>query len=166
MKDLTKLVQETIADLNGIGIRCGHVRSWSVNTRAKARWGLCKKVAKNTFEIEIAEALLQDSVSDQAVKDTIAHELLHTVPGCLKHTGKWKNFATAVNARLAGYNIKRAESHEDKGMEAPPTETHYRYLLKCSGCGMEVPRQKKSAVVMHPERFRCARCGGILTRLI
>lgn len=166
MKDLMKLAQQTKADLKSIGIQCGTVRNWSVNSRAKARWGLCSCVARGVFDIQIAEALLQDVISDQAVKDTIAHELLHTIPGCLKHTGKWKQLATAVNARLPGYNVKWAESYEDKGLQSPPRENHYRYLIKCNGCGMEVHRQKKSAVVVHPERFRCARCGGTFARVI
>lgn len=82
MKDLLRLAQQCQNDLLSAGIRCGNVRSWIVNTRAKARWGLCKKVGRSLYDIQIAEALLQDNVSDQAAKDTIAHELIHTVPGC------------------------------------------------------------------------------------
>lgn len=90
MKDLLRLAQQCQNDLLSVGIRCGNVRSWTVNTRAKARWGLCKKVGRNLYDIQIAESLLQDNVSDQAAKDTIAHELIHTVPCCFSHTGKWK----------------------------------------------------------------------------
>lgn len=82
MKNLMKLVGECQRDLASLNIRTGNVRNWSVNTRAKARWGYCVKVSKGLFDIQIAAALLQDDVDDQAVKDTIVHELLHTIPGC------------------------------------------------------------------------------------
>lgn len=90
MKDLMKLVGECQRDLHSIGIQCGNIRNWTVNTRAKARWGLCTKVSRELFDIQIATALLQDEVDDQAAKDTIVHELLHTIPGCYNHGGRWK----------------------------------------------------------------------------
>lgn len=164
MKDLMKLVGECQRDIASLNIRTGKVRNWSVNTRAKARWAYCVKVAKGLFDIQISSALLQDEVDDQAAKDTIAHELLHTVPGCFKHTGKWKQYATAVNYLLPQYNIKARSSYEDKGLEDDRPEPVCRYLLKCLQCGSEIGRQKKSAAVEHPEHYRCV-CGGRLTRI-
>ena len=164
MKDLLRLADQCRNDLLSIGIRCGNVRSWSVNSRAKARWGLCKRIARNIFEIQIAESLLQDHVTDQAAKDTIAHELLHTVPGCLSHTGKWKQLADRVNRLLPKYQIKVKSSFEEKGLEDNRPVPEYRYLLKCQGCGKEIHRQKKSIVVEHPEHYRCT-CGGRLVRI-
>lgn len=117
MKDLFRLAQQCQNDLLSVGIRCGNVRAWSVNSRAKARWGLCKKVGRNIYDIQIAEALLQDNVNDQAAKDTIAHELIHTVPGCFPHTGKWKQLADRVNQLLPQYQIKVRSSFEEKGIE-------------------------------------------------
>lgn len=164
MKDLMKLVGECQSDLLSIHIRTGKVRNWSVNTRAKARWGYCVKVAKDLFDIQIAAALLQDEVDDQAVKNTIAHELLHTIPGCFKHTGKWKHYATSVNYLLPQYNIKTRSTYEEKGLEDTRPEPKYHYVLKCLKCGNEIKRQKKSAAVEHPEHYRC-KCGGRLIRI-
>lgn len=164
MKDLMKLVVECQRDLTSLNIRTGKVRNWTVNTRAKARWGYCAKVAKGLFDIQIAAALLQDEVDDQAVKDTIVHELLHTIPGCFKHTGKWKQYANTINHLLPQYEIKRGSSYEEKGLEDTRPEPKYRYVLKCLQCGAEIKRQKKSAAVEHPEHYRC-QCGGRLTRI-
>lgn len=164
MKDLLKLADECRKELLSVGITCGNVRTWSVNKRAKARWGLCVKVGKGLFDIQIAEALLQDHVSDQAAKDTIAHELLHTAPGCFKHTGKWKRYANTVNYRLPHYHIKRRTSREEKGIQDDSPEPVYRYVLMCQQCGKEIKRQRKSAVVEHPEHYRCV-CGGRLVRV-
>lgn len=162
MKDLIKLADECRKDLLSIGISCAAVRSWSVNDRAKARWGLCTKDAQGVFHIQIAGVLLQDHVDDQAAKDTIAHELLHTLPGCFQHTGKWKQYAALVNCRLPRYRIKTRSTFADKGFAENRPEPIYRYILKCRQCGAEIRRQRKSSVVEHPERYRCV-CGGRLS---
>lgn len=164
MKDLLKLADQCRNDLLSVGIPCGNVRSWSVNSRAKARWGVCKRITRNTFELQIAESLLQDHVTDQAAKDTIAHELLHTVPGCLSHTGKWRQLADRVNRLLPQYQIKVKSSFEEKELEDNRPVPECRYLLKCQKCGKEIHRQKKSIVVEHPEHYRCT-CGGRLVRI-
>jgi len=164
MKDLMKLVGESQRDLASLNIRTGNVRNWSVNTRAKARWGYCVKVSKGLFDIQIAAALLQDDVDDQAVKDTIVHELLHTIPGCFKHTGKWKQYANTINRLLPQYKIKRGSSYEEKGLEYLRPKPQCRYILKCLRCGSEIGRQRMSAAVEHPEHYRC-KCGGRLTRI-
>ena len=164
MKDLMKLVGESQRELASLNIRTSNVRNWSVNTRAKARWGYCVKVSKGLFDIQIAAALLQDDVDDQAVKDTIVHELLHTIPGCFKHTGKWKQYANTINRLLPQYKIKRGSSYEEKGLEDLRPKPQCRYILKCLRCGSEIGRQRMSAAVEHPEHYRC-KCGGRLTRI-
>ena len=164
MKDLMKLVGESQRELASLNIRTSNVRNWSVNTRAKARWGYCVKVSKGLFDIQIAAALLQDDVDEQAVKDTIVHELLHTIPGCLKHTGKWKQYANTINRLLPQYKIKRGSSYEEKGLEDLRPKPQCRYILKCLRCGSEIGRQRMSASVEHPEHYRC-KCGGRLTRI-
>lgn len=164
MKDLKKLVCECQRDLLSVYILPGKVRNWGVNTRAKARWGLCSKVARGLFDIQISAMLLQDSVDDQVVKDTIVHELLHTIPGCFRHTGKWKQYAIAVNNMLPQYNIKARSSYEEKGLEDTRPAPECRYVLQCLQCGAEIKRQRKSATVLHPEHYRCV-CGGRLIRI-
>lgn len=44
---------------------------------------------------------------------------------------------------------------------APPTSKattrhHYRYLYRCQGCGILLPRQRR----FNTHRYHCARCGG------
>ena len=164
MKDIRKLAAQCQSDLASIGIPYGRVKTWVINCRAKARWGLCKRRSDGYYEIEIAEVLLQDCVSNIAAKNTIIHELLHTCPGCLKHTGRWKQYANKVNRLLPQYNIKRTTSAEEKGVAVRRKEPVYRYILKCCNCGNEIRRQKKTAITEHPEHYRC-KCGGKLARV-
>jgi len=164
MKNLPKLAEECRRDLMSAQIHTGNIRNWIVNTRARARWGLCSKVASGLFDIEISAILLQDCVDDQTVKNTIAHELLHTIPGCFKHTGKWKQYAIVVNRKLPQYNIKSRSSYKEKGLEDARPDPKCRYVLCCLQCGKEIKRQRKSVAVKNPECYRCL-CGGRLTRV-
>ena len=164
MKDLKKLAQQCIQELGAVGICCGNVKQLAVNYRAKKRWGVCKKQSDGSFIIEIAEVLLQDHVSDIAVKNTLIHELLHTCPGCFSHTGKWKQYADHVNRMLPQYTIKRVTAAEEKGVTLRKKEPVYRYILVCSSCNQYYKRQRISPVIEHPERYRCS-CGGKLQRI-
>ena len=42
MKDLKKLANQCMAELDAIGVQYGNVVLWEVNTRAKNRWGQCR----------------------------------------------------------------------------------------------------------------------------
>lgn len=165
MKDLKKLASECEQDLLSIGIQPGNVNRWIVNTRAKCRWGLCRTVQPGLFDISIAARLLQDDVDDQAAKNTILHELLHTVKGCKGHKGQWKLLAAKVNRKLPQYTIKRTTSEEEKGFEKTSHVRTNRYTVRCEKCGKEYHREKESKLIKHPENYRCGVCGFPLTRV-
>lgn len=156
MKDLKKLAAECEAELLSIGIHPGKINRWIVNTRAKCRWGQCVQYLPDLYNISIAERLLQDGVSDLAVKNTIIHELLHTVKGCHGHTGKWKILAQKVNLMLPQYNIKRTASCEEYGLDSASRSN--RYVIQCTHCGQQYYRQRECKLTLHPEKFRCGIC--------
>ena len=64
MKDLKTLAAECEAELRSLNIQPGEINSWTVNTRAKNRWGQCKRYLPGLFDISISARLLQDNVSD------------------------------------------------------------------------------------------------------
>ena len=160
MKDLHKLANECIADLTAARMRLRTVRNWKIGTKKKNLWGLCETVAPGVFDISISEVLLQDDVSDQAAKNTIAHELLHTVDGCMNHGKYWHKLAKLVNERCPGYNVRSRTSAEDKGIQI-----EYKYLLRCKGCGTIAGRHKRSRFVEHYEQYICAKCGNKFERI-
>lgn len=165
MKNLSELIKECKADLDLLGIKYSKRINWSVNTRAKKRWGICKKFSDGHYEISIAAALLEDAIDRQSAKNTIVHELLHTVWGCYGHKGKWKSLAQRVNCELNGYSIKRVTSLEEKGFITQSKPTEYRYLLRCKNCGAEIGRQRESKAVINYKNYRCSKCRGELERL-
>lgn len=161
MKDLQKIANECIAELNAIGIfPAQHIR-WNVNTRALTRWGYCRKLDKHFYQIEISERLLRDEVPDTATKDTIIHELLHTLPGGMTHAGKWSAAAAKVNRLYPQYDIKRTASSEEKGVET----VTYKYAVRCTRCGTEYARMRMVKLIQHPELYTCGACGGTMERI-
>ena len=161
MRNLPELAAVCEAELRSLGIRPAENIQWVVNTRATSRWGYCKKIGFNAYEISISSRLLQEDLDIQAAKDTIIHELLHTVKGTRGHTGLWLKLAAQVNQRLPGYCIKRTTSYEEKGLA--PQEA--RYILRCTGCGSQFSRQRMSSLVRAPQNYRCGACGHTLERI-
>lgn len=49
--------------------------------------------------------------TERSLRNTLIHELLHTVPGGLCHTGEWKKWARYVSAKT-GYNIHRFDGDD------------------------------------------------------
>ena len=160
MKDLMKLADECIAELRAARIPLQTVRNWKISNSRKSLWGLCQVVAPGIYDITISESLLQDDVEEQAIKNTIAHELLHTVEGCMNHGRYWHKLANLVNQRCPGYHVKGRTSAEDKGIQIS-----YKYLLRCTSCNTTVGRHRKSRFVEHPELYLCSRCSGKFERI-
>jgi len=137
MKNLKNFVNECRNDIESLGIELGDIADVTVNTRAKNRWGLCSK-RQGKYYISISSQLLEDSVDDMSVKNTVAHELLHTIKDGMRHTGEWKSAANLLND-VYGYNIKRCTSYEEKGIERPKDKTRKsmqpKHKLRCTYCG-------------------------------
>lgn len=163
MKDLKKLYKEVLKDFDALGIKYGKIVEVVPNYRAKSRWGQCKK-RPDGFYININVALLADNISDQGAKETIAHEICHTIKGCMNHGTEWKHYAQMLKAR--GYNIKRTNSAEDKGIHADAysTPTNYKYEVYCAKCGTTSRYQRKGKVIttlttQKYHGYRCGECG-------
>lgn len=159
MKDYYQLRQECMEEVMAAGIEPGLIRMWTINSRAKSRWGLCIKHPDNTYEIQIAAQLLEsDDVSIKACKETIIHEVLHTCKDCMKHTGTWKNYANIMNNKY-GYDIKRCTSLEGKGLaheNEPATPAKYNYV--CKKCGQKVSRRRASKFTKNYRKYGCGIC--------
>lgn len=124
----------------------------TVNSRAVRRFGCCI-LKGDKFYIEISSRLID--APEQVRKQTLAHEILHTCPGCRNHGSRWKQYAESMN-NAYGYEISRANTNEQLGLE---DTVPYRYLLRCKSCGVEIKRLRRSKLIDYPEYYRC-KCGG------
>lgn len=155
-EELDRLLALVIERAAALGIPvsrriCPHV---AVNRRARTRLGCCRSQS-GRHTIELSAPLLE--ADEPAVCQVLAHEVLHTCPGCADHGPAWRHWAALMSARY-GYRIRRTDSLEALGL---PDCRPVRYLVVCRSCGRSIPRMKRSPLVEHPERYRC-KCGGSL----
>lgn len=165
MKNLHEYYWEVREELEAIGIEVGNIIEVVPNSRAKSRWGQCKIVTKNyywedrEFSINISTRLLQDDVRDEALKNVLIHECIHSCRGCFNHGTEWKRLANLVNDCYSCYNIKRCSSSEEYGIKEERKKTEYKYIFKCENCGQTIKRQKASKFTKYYDLYRCGRCG-------
>lgn len=177
MRDLQAVAKECLMELDEIGIEYGLITRFVVNTRAKKRWGQCKKagarwdvvagVVRDTYEINISYVLLDERNPIEALKNTLIHEVLHTCKGCMNHGEAWKKLADKVN-RAYGYGIKRCSSADEKGVEYDNRDKQPRKIkhqFKCEHCGQLINRQRESDFTKHYKSYKCGRCGGAFIKL-
>lgn len=132
-----------------------------INKRARSRFACCRFLggsSKHKFQIEIGEMIFQ--CDEKAIKGILAHEVLHTCDHCNNHGALWKIYANTMNSHY-DYNIKRAATYEELGLEKPESNQNRKYKITCTDCGMTFERMKKSKVVSDCQNYRC-KCGGKL----
>ena len=162
MRDLIDFTIQCMNELDRIGIPYGNVIDVTINTRAKKRWGQCRKVPGG-FTININVVLLDEKNDVDGLRNTIFHELLHTCPDCWNHGTQWKAYAAMIHREL-GYNIQRTSSAEEKGViTEPETERTPKYQIVCNSCGHIWKRYKMCKAIKRIENFRCGYCNGRLS---
>lgn len=147
--------------LAAIGFKQVYINKYKVefNTRAKRRLGRCSKVPDGSYLITINNTYAD--LNPKKAKETIMHELIHSLDGCLDHGDKWKKVVNMVN-RKYGYSISRCT---DAGNDYKEQAFERTYMVKCAACGRETSRERISKVIQHPELYKCGLCGGKLERI-
>lgn len=156
MNDFDALLAQVLEQARALAIPVSPaiVPHVEVNRRAVSRFGCCIRRGRQ-YTIQLSACLLQ--AEERACRQTLAHEVLHTCPGCQNHGALWKEYAARMN-RAWGYAIARTGSCPDLGV---PEQKPVRHLVECSSCGAQFRRARASSLVKHPERYRC-KCGGAL----
>ena len=158
MRNLKEYSEYCMEMLKEIGIPYAENIRFSVNYRAKKRWGQTRQ-CPGRYEISINSCLLDESIKDDGLVNTILHELLHTCPDCMNHGAEWKKWADEV-WKAYHIEIKRCSSADEKGIDPALQESAYRYVYRCTGCGQMVKRMRASRFTQYPHLFRCGKCGG------
>lgn len=162
MRNLNDYAKRCMRELDDIGIEYGNIIEFKVNTRAKKRWGQCKAV-HGGYSISINAVLLDDKNSEEGLKNTIIHELLHSCKGCMNHGENWKRMVQKVH-QAYGYNIKRTSSVEEMGIASvnPIIERKINHKVICLGCGCLWTRTRTSKLITNTDEYRCGKCNGKL----
>lgn len=134
------------------------------NSRLKRTLGRCSKYDQDPknqqyFLIEISSYLLKTQ-NPALLRDVIAHELIHTIPGCDNHGPAFKKAAKKLNAYFPGvYNVQVKANLADYGLEAPKTN-HYKIV--CQDCHYTMYRQRMSKFLRQIDCYQCPKCHGPL----
>ena len=126
----------------------------AVNRRAVTRFGCCIRRG-GEYVIELSERLLE--AEERACMQTLAHEVLHTCPGCRNHGALWKEYAARMNGAY-GYAISRTGTCEALGV-ADVRPVRYR-LVRTLRAGVlpepPLPAGGSPGAVPLPVRWRAA----------
>lgn len=160
MHDLNSILQECCQTLDSLQIRYAKNCKIIPDPRLKRCWGSCRKMPDGSYLIKISPLLLEESLPPESLKDTLYHELLHTVPGAMSHQKTWLQLAQTVN-RATGLNIKRSTPASEKGIELDyANDPAVKFLCVCQGCGVQIVRYRRCDFVRRPGKYRCGSCGG------
>lgn len=113
---INRMMAECIVLMKGLGVPIAESIAPEVRLKGfRAAYGRCcpkgslKNYTEYDYYIEISGFARNNT--ERSLRNTLIHELLHTVPGGLCHTGEWKKWATYVSAKT-GYNIQRFDGDE------------------------------------------------------
>ena len=143
--------------LRKAGLSARHRKITAVRiTRGVREYGSCNIPRANDTECRLAfSGHLFFRGNAAALLDVIAHELLHACLPSREGLGeKFHRGMTLLNETL-GLHI---EVYSEQTV-IRQSESLYRYKVVCAACGNEFYYLRAGAVVKHPSRYRCAKCG-------
>ncbi len=154
--DFNILLKKVILQAKSIGVPVSDKiePEVKINSRAVKRFGRCI-LSRGRYTIELSSMLID--APEKSCRQTIAHEIIHTCPGCMDHGVSFRLYAAMMN-NAYGYSISRTGSREEMGIRQ---EENFRYAIICRKCGRKTMRLRRSSVIDHPSRYRC-KCGGRL----
>lgn len=130
-----------------------------INSRFRNKLGRCSyNKITYIYTISINESFM--NICPDKVKNTMMHELIHSINGCMNHGTKFQNIAKLVNNKF-GYNVHTTSYYEDYDKYIDSTK-NYKYKIKCSHCGEEWFYEKTGKVIRslqnNPTSCTCPHC--------
>ena len=156
---LYKLLCECEAMCKKAGLQIGYVKKIYINKRLNFAWGRCvTKIKEGYSNIEINQKLLSEHVPESSLRNTILHELCHTVPNGSGHKRGWR---AAANKIKDVYDIQLSVTNSAKSLGViPELCSADKYIFRCSGCGQVVSYSRRTKFVKNTSDYRCGICKG------
>jgi len=121
LDELYSILRECHREISDLGISVAPLGAISLMiNNAKSSWGYCSRRGTR-FTIKISRMTIDLGLG--AVRNTMIHELLHTVPNCMNHGAEWKRIAKMVDEAY-GYTTSRIISREALVSSANKRTTH------------------------------------------
>ena len=124
----------------------------------------CGRTRRKTgvYSMDFSVAYFQHAAPD-SIRNTIAHETIHTVPGCFNHGKKFQQVARMLDAD--GYDVSTRDydeaytAYREQKREAKPV-----FYIFCPNCGKKMDKYVrlsptlKAIIQDKQERFYCPAC--------
>ena len=159
-------VRDEVEKIRGLlvqeGYKSGVVRSIAFNPRLTRSCGRTHRF-NGMFEMDFSFFFFKKGGED-SIRDTIAHEVVHTVPGCLNHGDGFKSVARRLEKH--GYHVARLCQDEKYAKYITQKETlGTTYHVVCEDCGWDGTRRKRLSKLLKgimqagQRRYSCPVCG-------
>lgn len=132
-----------------------------LNSNNRKALGKCT-YRNGRYTIQLNPNILKfETDGEKIIRETVAHELCHTLPGCMNHGREFHSKAASI-MRLMGYHI-------DTKADTDSSEYFIKYLpqadymLICDKCGNQVPIARLSDPVKNPMNYSCKKCDGSIS---
>ena len=155
-KMLAKMIKEF--EDSGIPIPAGKICPYVGNLQSTHAFGRCVKKPDDTFQILLNDCIRDD---EDQMRKTIAHELVHTCPGCFNHGNSFKHVALMVQIRLGIVVTRTSKIKEGSSMDIS-RRMKAKYKITCTKCGTVSYRTRACALTKDPDKFQCSKCRGKL----
>ena len=115
-----------------------------------------------TFKISLNPAMLKfEEDGERIIKDTIAHELCHTLEGCFNHGPEFHRNAQNIRRAMGYYIDTKADADASAYFRKYLPDAPYKVV--CDKCGTESSFTRMQNVIENPMLYSCSRCNGSLS---
>ena len=141
---LYQIVKEVKQDMDRLSIPYDNEVPIKVNRRLSRALGRCCYRGGKAYAIELSTIIINSDV--QELKNTIAHELIHSATIGDNHGGKWKYYADKMT-KSSNYTVTRL--HDNTKLNYDALMSKYKYKTVCTTCGSEGHYSKKTNFIEH-----------------
>lgn len=132
---------------------------WNIKVgHSRSSWGTIY-LSERGFRLTISNCFNEIKDENKAYNkfmSTLIHELIHTIPGCWDHKYKFQVVADLVNAKYPHFNICRATSMRDFGINKQRRD--YSWVVYCSDCNQTYKYRRQPKYSDCIKLCRCGRC--------
>lgn len=152
LQELKQVAKKVESNLKALNIPISDISEIVISNSSSRNLGQCRfNRARNTYSIIIFNTITHDI---KKVENTLYHEYLHTVKGCMNHCDKWKMYASRVNSAY-GTDVRRTNA-----IQIPEEKySEFKYVFKCKNCGKTSVRNRASNFTKYYEEYTCGTCG-------
>lgn len=143
--------------LEELGIMPGKVCNVRMQDNPKVCESSCVVMGDKGFEIRIDDLYHRDELTEYDLMCTMLHELLHTIPGCFDHKGKWAKYARCVTEKTE-YDLLRLKVGKYEMLHPDAKVLHKAVCPEC-GSYMLLRNKRRKWNDKLPGGGKICRCG-------